>query len=81
MSNGGKLCPSKFLQKAHSVEEKLKGSPLQPQTIRIDDFNGDGTHDLIIFCHDRLILYPVIVNKRSLSETGYLAFFCIFFFY
>ena len=54
-----------FTKSPFSRRKTKKGSPLQPQTIRIDDFNGDGTHDLIIFCHDRLILYPVIVNKKE----------------
>ena len=54
-----------FTKSPFSNNKKIKGAPLQPQTIRIDDFNGDGTNDLVVFCHNRIILYPAIVNKKE----------------
>ena len=41
-----------------------RGSPLQPRELLVGDFDNDGRSDLVLLCHDRVLLYP----QRSMTE-------------
>jgi hypothetical protein len=30
----------------------------QPRQISIADVTGDGSHDVVLLCHDRILIYP-----------------------
>lgn len=35
-----------------------RGNPIQPREMLVGDFNGDARQDLVLLCHDRVLLYP-----------------------
>ena len=35
-----------------------RGGPIQPRELLVGDFNGDGKSDLVLLCHDRVLVYP-----------------------
>jgi hypothetical protein len=35
-----------------------RGGPLEPREMLVGDFDDDGRDDLVLLCHDRVLLYP-----------------------
>ena len=58
-SEGGKLLP---MTRFRVFETRLfqAGEPreFEPSMALIGDFTGDGANDIVLLCHDRMLLYP-----------------------
>ncbi len=48
----------KVFEEPRSVERGNNRRNGEPRAVRIDDVTGDGKNDLILFVHDRIIIYP-----------------------
>ena len=48
----------KVFQNSPFRQTQPKGAPQQPNSPLVADFNNDGKNDLIVICHDRLLMYP-----------------------
>lgn len=46
-----------------------KGSGHEPRELFIEDFTGDGRADLVVLVHDRLLLYPQLVDVGSETDV------------
>jgi hypothetical protein len=47
-----------FSKKQFRSSNREQGSAGEPSIVRIADVTGDGSDDLILVCHDRVLLYP-----------------------
>ncbi len=42
-----------------------KGGPIQPREMLVGDFNADLRTDLVLLCHDRVLLYPQAMSTET----------------
>lgn len=48
----------KVFEKDRHVRQNSRVRRREPREMLIDDFNNDGKKDLVLLCHDRVLLYP-----------------------
>ncbi len=48
----------KVFERSRFARNKKDENAVNPRFPLIDDFNGDGKNDLLLFCHDKVLLYP-----------------------